>query len=108
MAKKNRLSLTALDNYGSEAVKAPEAAEPTEKTSNVSPNSIANLRPRKQGIPPKKYMQLDIIQFDDYLHRIAKYKRMTRTKYILSLIKQDYETHKEEYEMMKKLSEFDR
>ena len=53
-------------------------------------------------------MQLDIIQFDDYLHRIAKYKRMTRTKYILSLIKQDYETHKEEYEMLKNLSEFDR
>ena len=105
MAKKNMLNLTALDNSGSKTVKA---AEPTEKASNVSPNSIANLRPRKKGIPPKKYMQLDIIEFDDYLHRIAKYKRMTRTKYILSLIKHDYETHKEEYEMLKKLSEFDR
>ena len=100
MAKKDKLKTTALDNYGSETAAA-------EKTSNVHPNSIANLRPRKPGKSDKKYMQLDIIEFEDYLNRMAKYKGMTRTKYILSLIQQEMDTHVEEYNLLKNLSEYD-
>lgn len=101
MAKKNKLNTTALDTYGSETAAA-------EKTSNIHPNSIANLRPREKGRAAKKYMQLDILEFEDYLNRMAKYKGMTRTKYILSIIRQDYEAHEEEYKMLKNLSGFDK
>lgn len=104
MAKKNRIDITALDNYGNESSSA--AVDKT--TSNVHPNSIANLHPRKKGKTDKKYMQLDIMEFEDYLNRMAKYKGMTRTKYILGLIRADYEANKDEYEMLKNLSGFDK
>lgn len=104
MAKKNKIDITALDNYGSDS-----GTVTVEKTSNVHPNSIANLHPRiKEEPKPTKYMQLNIIEFEDYLNRMAKYKGMTRTKYILNLIRQDYESHKEEYESLKNLSGFDK
>ncbi len=101
MAKKNKLNTTALDTYGSEQTTG-------EKTSNVHPNSLANLHPRKSGRSEKKYMQLDIKEFEDYLNRMSKYKGMTRTKYILSIIRRDYEAHEAEYEMLKNLSGFDK
>ena len=38
----------------------------------------------------------------------SKYKKMTRTKYILSLIRADKELHEEEYEMLRNLSGYDK
>ena len=106
MARKDKLSTTSLDTYGSSQSQDNQVRRKT----NVSEKSIANLHPRAKSevVKKKKFMQLDIIDFEDYLNRMSKYKKMTRTKYILSLIKADKELHEEEYEMLRNLSEFDK
>lgn len=106
MARKDKLSTTSLDTYGSSQSQDNQVRRKT----NVSEKSIANLHPRAKSevAKKKKFMQLDIIDFEDYLNRMSKYKKMTRTKYILSLIKADKELHEEEYEMLRNLSEFDK
>lgn len=78
-----------------------------EKKSNVHPNSLDNLHPRKPGKKPKKYIQLDIYDHEDYLGRMAKYTGVTRTKYIQKIISNDMEAHKDEYERLKELSNYD-
>lgn len=109
MAKKTKLTTTSLDNYGSPTEFEIDSVEKnTAKQHNIHPNSLKNLHPRTDGKTEKKYMQLDIKEFEDYLNRMAKYKGMTRTKYIQSLIKKDYEAHIEEYELLKNLSRFDK
>ena len=106
MARKDKLATTALDNYG---MAAGQQDQVEKKKSNVSPKSIANLHPRAKSEVKRitKYMQLDIIEFEDYLNRMSKYRGMTRTKYIQSLIRADMELHEEEYEALKNLSAFD-
>ena len=105
MARKDKLSTTSLDTYGSSQSQDNQVRRKT----NVSEKSIANLHPRAkiEVVRKKKFMQLDIIEFEDYLNRMSKYKKMTRTKYILSLIRADMELHEEEYEALKNLSAFD-
>ena len=101
MARKNKLDTTSLDSYGSAAGLTPPAK------SKVNPASLKNLHPRKKGSGrEKKYMQLDIYEFEDYLNRMAKYKRMTRTAYIQSLIRKDMEEHTAEYEALRSLPDF--
>ena len=70
---------------------------------NMNPRSLANLRPRAKGKTDKKYMQLDIMGFEDYLNKMSKYNKMTRTKYIQELIRKDAEAHKEEYKLLQEL-----
>lgn len=106
MARKKSIDTTALINYGNSSVK--EQDEKKEKKTNIHPNSIKNLRPRPEGKTNKKYMQLDIIEFEDYLNRMSKYKGSTRTKYIQELIRQDYKKHEDEYSLLKNLPEFDK
>lgn len=105
MARKDKLSTTSLDTYGSSQGQNNQVRRKT----NVSEKSIANLHPRAKSevVRKKKFMQLDIIEFEDYLNRMAKYKKMTRTKYILSLIRADKELHETEYAMLRNLSDFD-
>lgn len=105
MARKDKLSTTSLDTYGSSQSQNNQVLRKT----TVSEKSIANLHPRAKSevVRKKKFMQLDIIEFEDYLNRMSKYKKMTRTKYILSLIKADKELHEEEYAMLRNLSDFD-
>ena len=102
MARKQALNTTSLTNYGNH----PKPEEGT--TRKINPRSLENLRPRAKGAKPKKYMQLDIADYEDYLNRMSKYKKMTRTKYITELIRQDYELHKDEYNLLKNLTEFDK
>lgn len=108
MAGKDKLATTALDNYGKAAGQQDQVKK---KKSNVSPKSIANLHaPTKSEVEVKratKYMTLDIIEFEDYLNRMSKYKGMTRTKYIQSLIRADMELHEREYGALRNLSDFD-
>lgn len=102
MARKNKLDTTSLDSYGS------SSGQQASTKSNVSPRSIKNLHPRQKGSGrDKKYMQLDIYEFEDYLNRMAKYKRMTRTAYIQSIIRADMEQHVMEYEALKSLPDYD-
>lgn len=108
----------------------------TEKTSNVHQNSLdalARCRAERQenpkGAKEKKYMQLDIMEFEDFLDLMVKHANenerqrikelnktlpkdqrqkasvITRTRYIQDLIRKDYEEHKDQYELLKKLSE---
>lgn len=108
---KPKVSTTSLDIYQGESEQQRQGKEQKEKKSNVSPNSIANLKaPTKSEVEVKratKYMTLDIIEFEDYLNRMSKYKGMTRTKYILSLIRADMELHEREYGALRNLSAFD-
>lgn len=83
-------------------VDVPAAGNPGSRT-----KSLENLRPRQKGESPKKYMQLNIYEFEDYLNRMSKYKKMTRTKYILSLIAKDYAEHEDEYKALKLLTDYD-
>lgn len=106
MARKDRLDTTALKNYGGGS--GGNQPDPEQKKSNVNPRSLANLRPRAKGRSDKKYMQLDIIEFEDYLNRMSKYKKTTRTKYIQELIRQDKKQHEDEYALLVNLSEFDK
>lgn len=108
MAGKKRL-----DTYGAATLTnyaADTAAEPTEqgKTSSVNPKSLANLHERRDGQTPKKYMQVNVYGYDDYLYRISRYNKKTAAGYVLSLIKKDAEEHAAEYENLKNLSEFDK
>ncbi len=104
MAKKSKFKLDEdqiMDFEDSQLVEAP-------KKSNINPKSLANLKPRAKGKTEKKYMQLDIMGYEDYLNRMSHYKKMTRTKYIQELIKKDFEEHIDEYESLKKLKGFDK
>lgn len=104
MARKKKTEGTEKAAKGS----ASKKSKGTSRTSNVSEKSIANLHPRMDGRSPVKYMQVNVFGYDDYLYRMARYHKMTTTKYILSLIKKDKEEHEEEYESLQKLSEFDK
>ncbi len=77
-------------------------AEPDRK-SNVNPRSLENLRPRAKGRSEKKYMQLDIIGYEDYLALMCKAQGITRTKYIQNLLREDYEKNKKKYELLREL-----
>ena len=103
MARKSKIDTTALTNYGNTSTPDPE-----KNKTNVHPNSLKNLHPRAKGKSEKKYMQLDIIEFEDYLNRMSKYKGMTRTRYIQELIRQDFKNHEDEYNLLKNLPEYDK
>ena len=103
MARKSKIDTTALTNYGNTSTQ-----DPKEKKTNIHPNSLRNLHPRAKGKSDKKYMQLDIIEFEDYLNRMSKYKGVTRTKYLQELIRQDYLKHEDEYNLLKNLPEYDK
>ena len=112
MAGKKKLDTygtATLTNYAADPADSP-AADPgvQEKKSSVSPNSIANLHERRDGKSPTKYMQINVYEYEDYLYRMARYNKKTTTKYILSLIEKDAKEHAEEYESLKKLSEFNK
>lgn len=77
-----------------------EHGEPKHK---INENSLKNLRPRQKGVREKKYMQLDIMGFEEYLNLMSKNQGVTRTKYILALIKKDFEEHQKEYELLQQL-----
>lgn len=79
-----------------------EHGEPKHK---INENSLKNLQPRKKGVREKKYMQLDIIEFEDYLNLMCKNQGVTRTKYILALIRKDFEEHRQEYELLQQLQQ---
>ena len=95
----------ALSRY---AATAPETQEPQEKKSSVNPASLANLHPRQDGKSPTKYMQINVYGYEDYLYRMARYNKMTTTKYVLSLIEKDRQEHAAEYKNLRMLSEFDK
>ena len=99
--KREALEPSAVENYAVDS--APE-----KKASNVSEKSIANLHPRTDGKSPARYMQVNVYGYEDYLYRMARYRKMTTTKYVLELIKKDAEQHKADYESLKTLSDFNK
>ena len=103
MARKSKIDTTALTNYGNTSTPDLE-----KNKTNIHPNSLKNLHPRAKGKSEKKYMQLDIIEFEDYLNRMSKYKSVTRTRYIQELIRQDFKKHEDEYNLLKNLPEYDK
>lgn len=108
MAGKKKLDTygaTTLTNYATDVTIEPEAQE---KKTSVNPKSIANLHERRDGKSPAKYMQVNIYGYDDYLYRIARYNKMTTTKYVLALIRKDFEEHALEYEHLQELPEFNK
>ncbi len=88
-----------IDNVQEPEPVAEEVAP--EKKSNVHPNSLANLHPRTPGRTPKKYMQLDIKGFEEYLNLISKHHGVTRTRYIQNLIRKDMEENQDLYQALK-------
>jgi len=74
---------------------------------NINPKSLENIHPREKGNPaPKKFMQINIYGYQEYLDCMAYIKHMNRSQYILSLIKKDMEQNAVLYEELKKLPEF--
>lgn len=106
MGRKSKFQIDENEIMDDVQVATPaSAAEPEEKQSNVHPNSLANLHPRKPGRTEKKYMTLDIYGYEEYLNLMSKAKGMTRTKYIKELIRKDFEENQSNYELLKQLKE---
>lgn len=108
MAGKKKLDIlgaASLTNYATDTIADPEEQE---KNSSVNPISLKNLQRNHRSKSPTRYMQVNVYGFEDYLYRMARYNKKTTTKYILALIKKDAEEHAEEYESLRKLSEFDK
>lgn len=106
MARKSKPDVMALTNYAGEAL-APAAGE-QQKKSNYNPKSKDNLQTNHRPKSPTTYMQVNVYGFEDYLYRMARYNKKTTTKYVLSLIEKDAAMHKEEYEALQKLPEFNK
>ena len=103
MARKTDLDVFSMSSYAGD--QAPEADTQKRK---MNPNSLKNIHPRKKtGRSEHKMISLDIYGYEDYLNRMSRYNKVTRTKYIQNLIQKDVEEHKDEYELLKNLSGFD-
>lgn len=50
-----------------------------------------------------KYFRLDITDYNDYLKIISDYKNMSITKYIQNLIQKDFDSNKEQYDIISKM-----
>lgn len=73
------------------------------KGKGSNPNSLKNLKRRTKAEPKaKKYMQIDVADYDDYLRYMAKLRNKPITKYVVELIKADYEQNKDLYEALKR------
>ena len=106
MAGKKQLDTygtATLTNYAADMTTEPEIQK---KASSVNPNSLKNLRPNHRPKSPTVYMQVNVNGYEDYLYRMAKYNNKTMTKYVLSLIEDDYKKHLSEYESLKTLSQY--
>lgn len=55
----------------------------------------------KKAVGDKHYIQLNIADYKEYLDTMSKYQRKPKTKYIIELIKKDFEANKEAYEHIK-------
>ena len=100
MARKDRTDTSKLIDYAARSTKETER--------NIHPNSLANLKPNHREKAPTSYMQVNVYGFDDYLYRMARYNKMTTTKYVLSLIRKDAEANAALYENLKALPAFDK
>lgn len=119
MAGKRTLKVfgqTSLDTYENDTVEPDASTESTAldstdqqfRKTNFNPKSLENLKTNDRPKAPTKYMQVNVYGYEDYLYRMARYNKMTTTKYLLSLIKKDKEAHAAEYESLQKLTEFDK
>ena len=94
------LNTSSLDGYSADNSRGAAGAG-NEKIDN-------NKTAKSKGKSPTKYMQVNVYGYEDYLYRMARYHRMTTTKYLMSLIRKDAEEHQAEYESLKTLSEYDK
>ena len=106
MARKTQNDLTALETYAAGGESAP--AEGQDNKTNYNPKSLENLKTNSRPKAPTKFMQVNVYGYEDYLYRMARYKNMTTTKYLISLIEKDKAAHAAEYESLQKLTEFDK
>ena len=84
------------------------AQEKEEKKTSINQKSLANLHPRQaeDSTKEKKFMSVDITDYEDYLFRICKYEDTNRVRYIQSLIQDDMKKNEETYEILKKLDKY--
>lgn len=126
MARKTQNDLTALKTYAAGGEPAP--AEGQDKKTNYNPKSLENLKTNHRPKAPTKYMQINLWDpanaanttdgrylrsifgedYEDYLYRMARYNKMTTTKYVLSLIRNDALEHIAEYNSLKTLKEYNK
>ena len=83
------------DNRG----KSPESKKALEKSRSQR---------KEKALEEKKMMQLNIIEHEDFLYRMAKYYELTVTKYLLNLIKEDEVRNASIYEKLKELPKYDK
>lgn len=102
MAKKNLSSAAADITKGmfTAAAEPNKEANTINNTQNAVETAATSEADTKQE---KKYIRLDITGYDDYIYTLARFKGLSATKYIRSLIEKDMEENKLIYEKINAL-----
>lgn len=102
MSKKNLSSAAADITKGMFTA----ASEPNKETNTINntQNAVENAATSEvEAKQEKKYIRLDITGLDDYIYTLARFKGLSATKYIRSLIEKDMEENKLVYEKINAL-----